>query len=110
MRPILSNIGTATYEIAKYLTKLLSPLSKSNYTINSTKQFVNHIRKQKVPDGYHIVSFDVTSLFTNVPLDETIEIILRRVYIDKEINTNIPKKEVKELLHLCPKNVHFTFK
>ena len=55
------------------------------------------------------MSFDVTSLFTDVPLDETIEIILRRVYIDKEINTNILKKEVKELLHLCTKNVHFTF-
>ena len=51
LRPIVSNIGTATYETAKYLAKLLSPLSKSNYTINSTKQFVNHIRKQKVPDG-----------------------------------------------------------
>ena len=72
LRPIVSNIGTATYETAKYLAKLLSPLSKSNYTINRTKQFVNHIRKQKVPDGYHIVLFDVTSLFTNVPLDETI--------------------------------------
>ena len=77
LRLIVSNIGTAAYETAKYLAKLLSPLSKSNYTINSTKQFVNHIRKQKVPDGYQMVSFDVTSLFTNVPLDETIEIILR---------------------------------
>ena len=55
------------------------------------------------------MSFDVTSLFANAPLDETIEIILRRVYIDKEINTNIPRKEVKELLHLCTKNVHFPF-
>ena len=57
-----------------------------------------------------MVSFDVTSLFTNVPLDETIEIILRRVYIDQKINTNIPVKEMKELLHLCTKNVHFIFK
>ena len=55
------------------------------------------------------MSFDITSLFTNVPLDETIKIILRRVYIDKKINTNITTKEVKELLHLCTKNVYFTF-
>ena len=52
LRSIVSNIETTTYETAKYLAKLLSPLSKSNYTINSTKQFVNHVRKQKVPDGY----------------------------------------------------------
>ena len=76
LRPIVSNIGTATYETGKYLAKLLSPLSKSDYTINSAKQFVNYIRKQKVPDGYQMVSFDATSLFTNVPLEETIEIIL----------------------------------
>ena len=56
-----------------------------------------------------MVSFDVTSLFTNIPLEETIEIILRRVYIDQEINANIPKKETKELLHLCTKNFHFMF-
>ena len=92
LRPTVSNIETATYETTKYVAKLLSPLSKSNYTKNSTKQFVNHIRKQKVQDGYQMVSFDVTSHFTNVPLDETIEIILRRVYIDQELNTNIPKK------------------
>ena len=73
------------------------------------RQFVNHIRKQKVPDSYHIVPFDFTSIFTNVPLDETIEIILRRVYIDQEINTNIPKKEMKELLLLCTKSVQFIF-
>ena len=45
-----------------------------------------------------MVSFDVTSLFTNVPLDKTIKIILQQVYIDKEINANIPKNEMKELL------------
>ena len=56
-----------------------------------------------------MVSFDVTSLFTNVPLDKTIKIILQQVYIDKEINANIPKNEMKELLHLCSKNVHFIF-
>ena len=31
LRPIGSNIGTASYQIAKYLAKLLPPLSKSSY-------------------------------------------------------------------------------
>ena len=55
------------------------------------------------------VSFDVSSLFTNVPLDYTIDIILRRIYIDKEINTKISREEMKELLLLCTKNVHFSY-
>ena len=56
-----------------------------------------------------MVSFDVASLFTNVPLEETIEIILKRIYINKEITTDMPKQEMKELLILFTKNVHFTF-
>ena len=55
-----------------------------------------------------MVSFDVVSLFTNVPLEQTINIIIKRIYDKNEINTNIPKQEIKELLHLCPKNAHFT--
>ena len=63
----------------------------------------------KVPPGYKMVSFDVTSLFSNVPLDKTTEIILKRVYEKKEIITTIPKREMKELLYLCTKNVDFSF-
>ena len=37
IRPIISNIGTATYKTSKYLAKLLAPLTKSRYTVNSTK-------------------------------------------------------------------------
>ena len=46
-----------------------------------------------------MVSFDVTSPFTNVPLDKNIEIILKRVYEKKEIITTIPKREMKDLLY-----------
>ena len=49
----------------------------------------------------------VFHFFTNVPLDETIEIILN---IQKnEISTDITKSEMKQLLNLCTKSVHFTF-
>ena len=52
----------------------------------------------------------MAALFTNVPLQETIEIILKRIYVNKEMTTDIPKQEMEELLILCIKNVHFTFK
>ena len=49
------------------------------------------------------------SFFTNVPLEYTIDVILRKVYEEKLIKTDIPKKEMKQLLLLCTKNVHFEF-
>ena len=55
-----------------------------------------------------MMSFDVVSLFTNVLLEETINIIIEIIYDKNEINTNIPTQEMKELLYLRTKNTHFT--
>ena len=45
-----------------------------------------------------MVSSDVVSLFQNVPLEDTINIILRKIYEMKEIVIDIPKCEMRELL------------
>ena len=50
-----------------------------------------------------MVSFAVKSLFTDVPLDQTIDIILRRIYDHKDLETPITKSEMKEMLTLCTK-------
>ena len=64
---------------------------------------------EQVPGGYKMVSFEVKLLFTNAPLEKTTEITLDRIYERKEINTLISKKEMKQLLTLCTKSVHFTY-
>ena len=84
IRPIVSNIGTATYQLAKFLTKLLSPLSQSQYTFKSTKDFIQKIHNVNVPHGFNMISFDVKSLFTSVPLEETINVALDRIYHGKK--------------------------
>ena len=62
-----------------------------------------------IPLDHKFISFDVNSPFTNVQLDFTIDLILKRIYEDNEIQTNIKKKEMKQLLVLCTKNKHFSF-
>ena len=69
--------------------KLLSSLENSEYTVTSTKDFIENVKNLKVSDGHQLISFDVKSLFTNVPLEKTIDIILKRIYENKEINTSI---------------------
>ena len=91
IRPIVSNVNTPTYQLAKYLAKLLSLLCQSDYTVNSTKQFTEQIKHDKIPEGYQMMSFDVKSLFTSMPLNKTIKVTLERIYDRKEINTDIPK-------------------
>ena len=87
----------------------MSPLNRSQYTVNSTKHFIKSIKHEKIPTGYQMISLDVKSLFTSIPLDKTIEITLQRIYNRNEITTPIRKKVMKELLLLCTKEVHFAF-
>ena len=56
-----------------------------------------------------MTSFDVNSLFTNVLLDEAISIILRKIFVEGKIETNIPRSVTKELLLLCTKHIHFIY-
>lgn len=109
LRPIISNIGSATYNTSKYLAKFLTPLTKSTYTTESSLDFISSLKGEKIPHNYKLVSFDVTSLFTNVPLEQTIDIILKRTYVEKVIETKIKREEMKHLLILCTKHVHFSF-
>ena len=78
LRPIILNLNTATYQIASYLAKILSPLSRSQYTVESNNTFINVIRQQVIPSSYKLVSFDVKPLFTNALLDWTTDIILKK--------------------------------
>ena len=49
------------------------------------------------------------SLFTNVPLGETIATIFKKIYVEKKTLTLIPKPILKELLLLCKKHLHLRF-
>ena len=91
------------------MAKLLSPLSRSQYTVNSKKHFIKSIKHEKSPAGYQMISFEVKSLFISIPLDKTIEIILQRIYNRNKIITQNPKKVFKELLLLCTSKLHFAY-
>ena len=58
-------------------------------------------------EGYQFVSFDVVSLFTNVPLHKTVQIILNHVFEEKQISTTLTKRSLKKLiLDSCNKTFH----
>ena len=55
-----------------------------------------------------IVSYDVTSLFTNIPLQETIDIAINLIF-NHNPNLNITKNELKKLFLLDTSQTHFLF-
>ena len=74
------------------------------------KYFIENLRTVTVPQGYQMLYFDVKALFTNVSLKYTIDLVLKRIYDSYEILTSITRNEMREVLLLYTKNVHFTFR
>ena len=69
MRPIVPFCGSPAYGLSKYLTNILKPLTnESRHKLQSTETFIDAIKTVQIPDDYKLVSFDVKSLFTSVPL------------------------------------------
>ena len=70
-RPIVSSVNTYNYNLASYLVHILQPISKNQFTIKDSFSFADWTKTYK-HNNEIMCSFDVSSLFTNVPLDETI--------------------------------------
>ena len=108
MRPILTTYETPNYKLAKYLVPLLEPLTKNEYHLCNSMNFKESILPQD--SDLIMASLDVESLFTNVPVEETIEIIINKIFT--EPNTlfhNFNKIDFKKLLELAVLDTAFLF-
>lgn len=106
LRPVISTIPTPGYMISKEINEIIKTYIPNNYCVNSTHEFVNLIKS--APSDNIMASLDIVSLFTNVPVNETIEIILNCVYNHETLPApNIPKTQLKEILYLCTTKTPF---
>ena len=107
LRPIVSCIKTAAYNLSKFLSPIVSPLATNQYTLPNSKAFVTEIAALNLPSNFIMASLDVESLFTNVPLNETIEIILDKY--DPKSFYDICKDTVRKLLKFATSESCFLF-
>ena len=113
LRPILSMVGSPQNGLAKFLVKTLTPvLNKfSKYTLKDSFQFVDKLRliPESQSKNSFMVSYDIKSLFTNIPLIEVIEICLQELYHSDLRHPEMPEFICKEMLHMAVLNVEFSF-
>ena len=107
LRRIVSSIGTFNYNLARFISDLLSPLVPNDYSWEDTFSFVSQIKNANLSKRF-LVSYDVTSLFTNIPLQETIDIAINLIF-DHNPNLNITRKELKKLFLFAGAKTHFIF-
>ena len=80
MRSILSATGTYNYTLATWLDDKLKPLSFNNHTISSVFPFAEKIHWLDFNEADILASYDVSALFTNVLLEETIQILANKTF------------------------------
>ena len=105
LRPIISSLGTFNYNLARFLFDLLSPLVPNDYSCKDTFSFVSQIKNANLSKK-SLVSYDVTSLFTNIPLQETINIAINLIF-NHDPNLNITRKKLKKLFLFAASQTHF---
>ena len=113
LRPIASFGQSPTYQLSKHLSILLSPLvGKSPSSVKNSKEFATFIREQTLQRDEVLLSFDVTSLFTNVPTNLAVDVAHRRLQDDVplEERTAIKVEEIVMLLKLCLDATYICFR
>ena len=90
------------------MAKHLSLLPQSNYTTNSTKDLITKIKNKKIPKNHKMVLFDQKTLFTSVPLEHTIVIIIKRIYENTGSNNSFYKTWIEETMNITYEKAHFS--
>ena len=82
-------------------------MTTNKFTVKDSFHFAEEIVDQQ--HDLFMGSLDVDSLFTNIPLEETIEICTNELFKESEAVEGLSKTELKELLSLDTKDSHFIF-
>ena len=112
LRPTVSSCGSVTYGVAKELTKILKPLvGKSPHHINSTHDFVEQVKHINLAPGECLSSYDVSALFSSVPVDPALKVIKDLLEKDPTLKerTVLPVEDITLLLEFCLNNTYFSF-
>ena len=112
LRAIVSCIGSPTYQLSKHITSLISPLAgHTSSHVKNSRHFTEMMGSVHVESDEILVSFDVSSLFTNVPVGEAVSIIRERLMEDETLGdrTSLSPERIADLLEMCLRSTYFSF-
>ena len=112
LRPIVSSIGSVTYETSKELSRILKPLvGRSPHHVQNNQEFLKQLEDIKLGPDDIIMSYDVKALFTSVPIKPALKTIQKLL----EEHQTLPKRTIMTvnnitcLLEFCLTSTYFTF-
>ena len=95
----MAQAGAYMYDTAQVISECLKPLYKDkDFVIKNTQDFAQLILQQPpLEDSKEFVSYDVESLFTNIPIHDTVKYILEEICTHKELPHTCSKLIFKRL-------------
>ena len=91
-------------QLSKFIVPLLEPYTHNSFSLFNSCALMKKLKEIHLNTTSFMCSLDVQSLFTNIPLDETIDIICNTVFQNTDRFHNFPKTEFRPLLNLAAKN------
>lgn len=97
IRPLINFTTSPAYKIAKYMNKWLNDNINivNDFSVKNNLELVDKIISTKIPTNAKLVSFDVTNMYSNIPIAETIKITQELLIINK-----IDSKKIDEAINL----------
>ena len=109
-RPIVSGSSGPTERISSFVDSLLQPIAtKQESYLKDTTDFINFIENTQIPDDVILATLDVSSLYTNIPQSEGIDVICRHYEDHYEQKLPIPTNDLRELMRLILEENSFKF-
>ena len=108
VRPIVSMVNAYSYNLGRYLAEILKPLTMNEYSVKDSFSFTKELLQRDDQDVY-MASVDVESLFTNVPVKETIQIILDKLFCGQQFVNGLCKADMRSLLEIASLESFFVF-
>jgi len=109
IRPIIDQTGSCYYNAAKVISEYLKPIAENEFVIKDTQSFPNMLRQIPITDEEEDVSYDVESLFTNVPIKDTINYICDEIYIRNKLRVISKRSIFEKLLYKLTTECTFSF-
>ena len=105
-------VNTFAYDLSAYLANILSPLTgKSEYTVTNSVHFVSTVSNETILDNEIMLSFDVESLFTNVPIDDAVQAVLQKLENDPGLadRSTLTPAQIADLLTFVKRSTYFQY-
>jgi len=108
-RLIVSSVNSPLYQLAVYLHKIMiGSFPKALSFIENSFELTNKLKNVHLNNDFKLISLDVVSLFTNIPIELAMESVTNRWnYI--EYNTSLPKSEFLLAVKFVLDSTFFTF-